>query len=110
MKQIELENENSYPVKMKLLEVGWMLNETSGKKYGLKFLQAVYNSGNIDLYFTDTIKITVEWLYQQYSKKILNTLLPIYLGTMTMFLATLFYFEYIEDENDWAKENLNKRD
>ena len=63
MKQDELVDENTYPVQMKLVEVGWMLNETGGKQYGLKFLQAVYNSENIDLYFTDTIKITVEYLY-----------------------------------------------
>ena len=65
-----LEDASNYPVRMKLVEVGWMLNETSGQKYGLKFLQAVYNSENFDLYETDTIKITVEYLYMKYSQRI----------------------------------------
>lgn len=51
---------------MKLVEVGWMLNERSGNKYGLRFLTAVYNSENFDLYDTETIKITVEYLYMKY--------------------------------------------
>lgn len=66
MRQEEFFEENSYPVKMKLVEVGWMLNESSGNQYGLKFLQAIYNSGDNDMYDTDTIKITVEYLYIQY--------------------------------------------
>ena len=83
---------------MKLVEVGWMLNESKGNKYGLKFLTAVYNSENFDLYDTDTIKITVEYLYMKYSKKVRRVLLPIYIFTLLFFLATLFYFEFVEDE------------
>lgn len=63
MNEDKLEDANTYPVNMKLVEVGWLLNESGGNKYGLKFLQAVYNSENFDLYDTDTIKITVEYLY-----------------------------------------------
>jgi hypothetical protein len=82
---------------MKLVEVGWMLDESDGNKYGLNFLQAVYKSGNADLYYTETIKIAVEYLYIRYTSKIINYLLPIYLTTLGIFLLTLFYFEAVED-------------
>lgn len=82
---------------MKLVEVGWMLNESAGIKYGQRFLQAVYNSGNEDLFYTDTIKITVEYLYSRQTKKILRWPLFIYVCTVALFIATLFYFESVED-------------
>lgn len=80
-----------------------MLNESSGEKHGLKFLQAVYNSENFDLYTTDTIKITVEYLYMRYSQRIRSLLLPLYFFTLAFFLATLFYFEWVEDMRDYAE-------
>lgn len=95
---------------MKLVEVGWLLNESAGTKYGLRFLQAVYNSENVGLYDTDTIKITVEFLYLKYSRRIQSFLFPIYAFTVLFFLATLFYFELVEDERDYAEANKNKRD
>ena len=103
MKQDEMVDANTYPVQMKLVEVGWMLNESTGEKYGLKFLQAVFNSGNSDLYDTDTIKITVEYLYIKYKEKIIKMLIPTYLLTLFFYLLTLFQFEFTEDEMDWAK-------
>lgn len=98
----------TYPVKMKLVEVGWMIKK--GGKHGLKFLQAILASENNDLYDTDTIKITIEYLYMKYSRKVLFFLLPVYILTVLFFLATLFYFELVEDERDWAKTNKRGRD
>ena len=70
----------------------------------------MYNSENFDLYYTDTIKIIVEYLYMKYSNYIKRYLFPIYMATLALFLATLFYFEYVEDEHDFATLNKGKRD
>lgn len=108
--ELNKEDASSYPVKVKLVEIGWMLNETDKKKHGLKFLQAIYNSENFDLYDTDTIKIIVEFFYMKYSRKILSFLFPIYVATVIIFLTTLFYFEIAENEKEYAKDNKTKRD
>lgn len=79
---------------MKLVEVGWMLNEKEGR-YGLKFLQAVYNAENFDLFENNTIKITVEFLYLKLTRSVLKFTVPIYLLTLFFFTITFFYYEFI---------------
>ena len=46
----------------------------------------------------------------KYSNNIKKYLFPIYIGTLISFLTTLFYFEYVEDEHDFAILNKGKRD
>lgn len=55
------------------------------------------------MYDTDFIKITVEYLYLKYSTRIQKILLPIYAFTLVFFLGTLFYFEIVENEKDFAE-------
>jgi hypothetical protein len=95
---------------MKLVEVGWLLNQSDGNTHGLKFLQAVYNSQNFDLYNTFTIKITVEYLYERYKSQIFRILFPIYILTVVIYLITMYEYERIEDAKDFVLQNKGKRD
>lgn len=108
--QRELQDASSYPVQMKLVEVGWLLNQSDGNTHGLKFLQAVYNSQNFDLYDTFTIKITVEYLYERYKSQIFRILFPIYIATVIIYLITMYEYERIEDAKDFVLQNQGKRD
>lgn len=46
----------------------------------------------------------------KYSAKVRSVLFPIYVITVALVLATIFYFEEIENEMLFAKLNKDKRD
>ena len=89
----ELDNKdfNSYPVKIVGLEIGWLINEDWGKK----FLVAILNSENLDLYEIDSIVILVEWLYSKYRVKALGRRFPSYAFAFIIFLVTIYAQESI---------------
>jgi hypothetical protein len=91
----ELDNKdfNSYPVKIVGLEIGWLINEDWGKK----FLVAILNSENLDLYEIDSIVILVEWLYSKYRYKAMWRRLPSYVGAFGIFLFTIWVQESIDN-------------
>lgn len=91
---------DSYPVKMVLVEVGWILNTPQGHE----FLSEVYHSGNLELYDLDLIKIVIEYLYDKYKVRVLRYQLPCYLIVAVVFLVTVFYHERLEDEQDKARQ------
>jgi len=68
--EVGREDANRYPVTMKLVEVGWILREEPKTRYGLKFLQAIYNSENLEIYNTDTVKIIIEYFFKRYKANV----------------------------------------
>ena len=65
----------SHPVEIRALEVNWILNTDQGNQY----LQALYNSENLELFNQDSIKMLTDVYYYHYKKSILKIRLPAYL-------------------------------
>ena len=94
---------------MKLVEVGWILREEPKTRYGLKFLQAIYNSENFEIYNTDTVKIIIEYFFKRYKANVWSYLLPLYVVSVMIFVVTAFYVEWLEDNKNLHKDNESKK-
>ena len=65
---------NSFPVKIVAVEIGWILSE----KNGIKFLEALLGSENIDTFEIPAIKMIITYLYNTLKNKATRQLLTGY--------------------------------
>jgi len=106
--EVGREDANRYPVTMKLVEVGWILREEPKTRHGLKFLQAIYNSENFEIYNTETVKIVIEYFFKRYKANVWTFLLPLYVLSLLIFLLTAYYVEWLEDHKNVHKDSKDK--
>ena len=59
---------NNYPVKVVALRIAWILTDD-----GKKFLEAVLNSSDLNIYTNKTMVVTIEFLYQYFRNRVLMT-------------------------------------
>ena len=71
----ESPDNQSYPVNVVGFRVGWILKEPVGKK----FLFAILNQNNLDLYKIESLQMIVEFLFQKIKVIIFTVFAPLYL-------------------------------
>ena len=74
----------TYAVNYHCARVDWILNE----QIGLNFMKELLRQKRRDLFNTMYIKMLTAYLYKRYSKKIMRTMLPVYiLHQITLFVG-----------------------
>ena len=79
-------NNKSFPVSVVAMRIDWILNEPEG----IKFLFAILDSDNLDLYEVPSLQMLIEYLFLKYKFVIIKDQLPLYLLQLTFF-QTLIY-------------------
>jgi hypothetical protein len=60
-------NNKSFPVNVVAMRIDWILNEPEG----MRFLFAILDSDNLDLYEVPSLQMLIEYLFQKYKKVII---------------------------------------
>ena len=60
-------NNKSYPVRLSSFRIDWILS----KQNGYQFLSNLYNNENLEIYKMKTMKMLIEFLYQQLKHRII---------------------------------------
>lgn len=76
----------SYPVRLTSFRVDWILNS----EHGSVFLTKLYNNENIEIYAMKTMKMMIEFLYQELKFEIIYYQAPFYLLNLGSFLAMAY--------------------
>ena len=84
----------TYSVKVMTIKADWIINDFDGKELGIGFLKELIKERHLDLFETDYIKILIHYLYRQFSGKIKNRLLPLYI---IHFVSILVYILIVEN-------------
>ena len=71
---------NNYPVQVVALKFSWILSDD-----GKKFLEAVLNSSDLNIYTNKTMIVTIEFLYQYFRNRVMVTQLPVYFVQLAIF-------------------------
>jgi hypothetical protein len=79
----------NYPVKIKAMKIRWYILSEHGKK----FLTAIYNNEDIDLYNIPTLRIMIEFFYKQYKNFLLEKDMPLFVFKSLIFIMTLVLSE-----------------
>jgi len=74
----------NFPVKMAALRVDWIIT-----KKGKKFLQAICNSENQEIFNTPTILVIIEFLYFKHRNQVLRESLPFYIIQLLLFFISI---------------------
>ena len=84
------DDQKSFSVRTVGVEIGWVLNDDSSDGY--KFLIALNQSANLELFKLDINQIIIEYLYQRFKVAMIRVRLPKYLlYLVTFMLNTLLY-------------------
>lgn len=91
----EKDNDKTYPATIKALKIGWILEEKdeSIESDGKKFLKAIGNSENDELFQIVSIKVLIEFLYIKYKKSFLKVGLPSYILQLVIFFLMIWFNE-----------------
>lgn len=89
-------NYSSYPVKMWIVEINWIICQDEGD-HGYKFLEKLSTSNNLDLFDLDFFKIVIGYLYKRFTVKILSIKLTFFVVRLTIFVMTVGYHERLQD-------------
>lgn len=83
----------TYPATIKALKIDWILEEKnkdlSIESDGKKFLVAIGNSENDELFQIPSIKVLIEFLYIKYKKTFLQVGLPAYIMQLVIFFLMI---------------------
>lgn len=88
----------NFPIKMFALKVDWIVSEE-----GKRFLQAVCNSENQELFNTKTVLVIVEFIYFKYRTAVLKNSLPFYLIQLVLFFVSILMFD---DDGDSPQSSV----
>lgn len=68
-------NKKSYPVDIEAQRIDWIIKDED--KYGLRYLQEIYNCKNLDIFEQRSITMLIEFLYSRFRLMILFLYLPL---------------------------------
>ena len=65
-----------HPVRIECQNIQWIINDNI---HGLKFLRAVYETQDIEMFDINTLKVIIEFLFKEFKNTICLINLPLYL-------------------------------
>lgn len=79
----------SYPVDVLAIRAHWIIST----EYGRLFLEGILNGNNLDYYNLKSIKMIIEFLYNQMKQRILVVLLPLFFLQLLLFHLIIYVTE-----------------
>jgi hypothetical protein len=86
----------SYPVNVTAVRLGWIIYSEDGND-GRKFLQEIRQNEDLTFYNLSSLRMIIEFLYQNIKMRFMTTLLPIYLSNLASFFALAVVNEAYRD-------------
>lgn len=100
---------NTYPVTVKLVEIGWILQEP---EVGIVFLTRMCEQENLELFSVESVQMIIEFLYQEVKWFVLKQRLWVHILQFTVFIASISFIQscdYIEIDKRKARTPLVER-
>lgn len=86
----------SFPVNVVAMRIDWILD--TKKPEGRKFLKAILQSNNLDLYEVESLQMLIEFLYQMFKNVVLTIQMPLFvLQLITFYWLMALNEEFIEN-------------
>jgi hypothetical protein len=79
----------NYPVEVKAMKIRWIILS----HYGKDFLTAVLNNENLELYDISTLRIIIEFFYNQYKKYLFYMDVPLFVIKLLLFLTNFWLIQ-----------------
>lgn len=93
---IENPKYKTFAVSLKCVRADWILQDEGG--LGLNFMNNMLKKKNRDVFMTDYMQIIIQFLYKQYSRRIMVALLPPYMMHLLFVNLQLFSNEAMRDK------------